>query len=67
MYTTQVTYDLLACPDKMTEIYRWFETNGPLSETASLTYSGNSAILTIVNCTGGQPPNADCQEIGTPA
>jgi hypothetical protein len=61
MYTTQVRYDLKQC-DKMPEIYAWFDANGALSEAAGLTYDAQIAILTIVNCTGAQPPSPDCNE-----
>jgi predicted RNase H-like nuclease len=61
MYTTQVHYDLKQC-DKMPEIYAWFDANGTKAETASLTYDAQVAILTIVNCTGEQPPSNVCNE-----
>lgn len=59
-YTTSVTYDLTECPDKMDEIYTWFNEYAQLADAASLAYDGNLAILTIVNCTGALPPSAEC-------
>jgi hypothetical protein len=44
----------------MDDIYAWFDENGALCDTADLSYSGDFAILTIVNCTGSTPPDSDC-------
>lgn len=59
-YSTQVTYNLVKCPDKLDEIYTWFNEYAALADSAGLAYDGGLAILTIVNCTGAPPPVAEC-------